>query len=211
MTTEIAPERMWVNKRLHVSVVEGIGYRVCTGELDGSEVEYVRADILATLTSQRDELQAELGATRSALGVDKEAMKQIPEDLRMICPGCKKEFDHSETFSWGPDSDGHPTVEQLFCPHCGASTEEPPSWSVFSYREFEEATSLVLKREALEASLAALTSERDALNGEVEKAAGYKKAATLVGIEWGYIQCEKGVNLESAIDGFLHPKPEEGK
>lgn len=41
------------------------------------------------------------------------------------CPNCEKLFDsHAEgNFWWGPDEDNHPTVENMRCPHCGASTE----------------------------------------------------------------------------------------
>jgi len=39
------------------------------------------------------------------------------------CPNCGNVFDSNETFSWGIDSDGHPTIEQLYCPKCFIGTE----------------------------------------------------------------------------------------
>lgn len=38
------------------------------------------------------------------------------------CPLCEHAFDSSQTFSWAPDEEGHPTVETIFCPECYAST-----------------------------------------------------------------------------------------
>lgn len=65
------------------------------------------------------------------------ATKELGEDAEMVlCPGCKKEFDSVEAGWWGADSKGHPTIENIACPHCGASTIEPPTWEVFRFDEF---------------------------------------------------------------------------
>jgi chromosome segregation ATPase len=110
------------------------------------KIEESRAS-LATLTSQRDELQAELGATRSALGVDKEAMKQ----------------------------------------------------GMFQ----------------MEGEIDVLKAERDALKGEVEKAA---IEALTYGVSWTILHREEtglGAHLidrcRTQFLASLHPKPEEGK
>lgn len=45
------------------------------------------------------------------------------DQLIIECPNCNHHFDHEETFSWGIDDNGHPTVEFLSCPKCYVATE----------------------------------------------------------------------------------------
>lgn len=49
------------------------------------------------------------------------------EIIYVKCPNCEKCFDSNKNFYWTSDFNGHPTVENLRCPHCGAGTE-----SIFS-------------------------------------------------------------------------------
>lgn len=39
------------------------------------------------------------------------------------CPKCSHVFDSDETFYWGCDWNGDPTIEQISCPKCKASTK----------------------------------------------------------------------------------------
>ena len=74
----------------------------------------------------------------------------------VVCPNCNNKFPHDETFSWGIDENGHPTIEQLYCPHCGIGTtpvfscsmcplerscsleeECPPCGAVVNYKDFK--------------------------------------------------------------------------
>ena len=40
------------------------------------------------------------------------------------CPNCKHEFDGEEEFGWVADSYGDPCEESIYCPECGASTQQ---------------------------------------------------------------------------------------
>ena len=42
------------------------------------------------------------------------------------CPNCKAEFVHDDAFAWGIDEQGHPTIENIWCPACGISNT--PLW-----------------------------------------------------------------------------------
>ena len=46
------------------------------------------------------------------------------EPCKVKCPHkkCGHVFESLQTFSWGLDSNGHPTIENISCPKCGAST-----------------------------------------------------------------------------------------
>jgi len=48
-------------------------------------------------------------------------MKEVKGTL-VRCPNCGHVFDSDETFSWGLDDDGDPTIEELYCPVCGIAT-----------------------------------------------------------------------------------------
>lgn len=39
------------------------------------------------------------------------------------CPLCGKPFNSHDQFYWSADFDGHPTVENIQCPHCYVGTE----------------------------------------------------------------------------------------
>jgi hypothetical protein len=73
-----APNKIWLDQS--VSDPDELCLYCFTENPSQKSIEYIRAgkvlESLATLTSEREELRAELSATRTALGVDKEAMKQ---------------------------------------------------------------------------------------------------------------------------------------
>jgi hypothetical protein len=62
------------------------------------------------------------------------------------CPriSCGLVFDGDKTFWWGLDINGDPTVENMTCPRCGASTSSfrrnERTWSFDSFKEAEEFT-----------------------------------------------------------------------
>lgn len=57
------------------------------------------------------------------------------------CPKCGHVFDSAETFSWGRDINGDPTIENIRCPKCWASTKPyDKRRKVWRYDDFKEVT-----------------------------------------------------------------------